>query len=88
MPRTCSTGTGAPSTSACSSSLTRSWPGWRRRSSTASMKKAAMAFQPGTLRSGSWPYSRTSRTQPVNVSLSSSGTPSIHEITRTGIRWA
>ena len=47
-----------------------------------------MAFQPGTLRSGSWPNSSTSRTHPVNVSLSSSGTPSIHEITRTGIRWA
>ena len=47
-----------------------------------------MAFHAGTLRSGSWPYSSTSRTQPVNVSASSSGTPSIHEITRTGIRWA
>ena len=46
-----------------------------------------MLSRPAALRTSSWANSSTSRTQPVNVSDISAGTPSMSAITRTGICW-
>ena len=85
-PSTYSIGTFLPSTSVFISSEIRSFSrGFVLRSSTCARKYSMIAKRLRLRNSMSCMFSNTPRTHPVNVSSMSSGTPSMLEMTRTGM---
>ena len=91
VPRMCTSETGSPSTSACTSCVIRSFSRGLHAAigdllgEEVEQRRASRA---GGRRGSKWPCSRMARTQPTNSSDRESSTPSMAAMTRTGICWA